>query len=51
MYDNLELWSDSPEGQDQAIMIIRRAIVNSTMVADQEINLSACLVELDSIES
>ena len=46
MYDNLDLWSDTDEGQDQAILIIRRAIVNSTMVADQEINVSACLVEL-----
>lgn len=49
MYDNLDLWSDNEEGQDQAILIIRRAIVNSSMVADQEINLSACLVELATI--
>lgn len=51
MYDNLDLWSASDEGQDQAILIIRRAIVNASMVADQEINLSACLVELSGIES
>jgi DNA polymerase III delta prime subunit len=51
MYDNLDLWSDNEEGQDQAILIIRKALVNSTLVADQEINLSACLVELGSIVS
>lgn len=51
MYDNLDLWSASDEGQDQAILIIRRAIVNASMVADQEINLSACLVELSSIDN
>lgn len=49
MYDNLDLWSESEEGQDQAILIIRRAIVNTSVVADQEINLSACLVELATI--
>lgn len=51
MYDNLEIWSDNDEGQDQAILIIRKGLVNSTLVADQEINLSACLVELGSINS
>jgi len=51
MYDNLDLWSSTEEGQDQAIVIIRRALVNASMVADQEINLSACLVELNGIDS
>ena len=46
MYENLDLWSSTPEGQDQALIIIRRAYVNSSMVADQEINLSACFAEL-----
>ena len=46
MYDNLELWSKDPERQDQAIIIIRQGLVNVPMVADQEINLSATLVEL-----
>lgn len=46
MYDNLDLWSQDPEKQDQAIIIIRNALVNVALVADQEINLSACLVEL-----
>jgi len=46
MYDNLDLWAKEPERQDQAIVIIRNGLVNVPMVADQEINLSATLVEL-----
>jgi DNA polymerase III delta prime subunit len=46
MYDNLELWSKAPERQDQAIVIIRNGLINVPMVADQEINLSATLIEL-----
>ena len=46
MYDNLELFSTSDEGQDRAIVIIRNGLVNHSMVADVEINLSATLCEL-----
>ena len=46
MYDNLELWSDDVEKQDQAIVIIRQGLVNHSFIADPEINLSATLVEL-----
>ena len=49
MYDNLELWSKTEEGQDDAILIIRKGLVNHSMVADAEINLSATLVELSQI--
>ena len=49
MYDNLSLWSDTPEGQDEAILAIRKGLVNHSMVADPEINLSATLVELTQI--
>jgi replication factor C small subunit len=49
MYDNLDLWSDNPAKQDQAIVIIRQGIVNIPMMADQEINLSATLVELSQL--
>lgn len=50
-YDNLELWSSSPEGQDEAILIIRRGLVNHPICADPEINLSATLTELINIGS
>jgi DNA polymerase III delta prime subunit len=49
MYDNLDMWSKSPEGQDEAILIIRKGLANTSLVADQEINLSATLVELSQI--
>jgi replication factor C small subunit len=50
MYDNLELWSKKPEHQDQAIVIIRNGLINVPMVADQEINLSATLIELSGLK-
>ena len=49
MYDNLDLWSTDPEKQDQAIVIIRNGYVNIPMVADQEINLAATLIELSQL--
>ena len=48
-YDNLGLWGDTSEQQDQAILVIRDAIVNHSMIADAEINLAAMLVELCNI--
>ena len=50
MYDNLDLWSSTPESQDQAIVIIRNGLVNHNSVADVEINLSATLIELAQIQ-
>jgi DNA polymerase III delta prime subunit len=49
-YDNLELWSESEEGQDRAILVIRQSLVNAPVCADQEINISAMLVELSQID-
>jgi len=49
MYDNLELWGDTAEKQDQAIVIIRDGLVKHNAVADAEINLSATLIELSNI--
>jgi DNA polymerase III delta prime subunit len=49
LYDNLAMWSATDEGQDEAILVIRKAVVNATLFADQEINLAACLVELSQI--
>jgi DNA polymerase III delta prime subunit len=49
MYDNLELWSKTQEGQDSAILAIRKGLVNHPMCADPEINLSATLIELTQI--
>lgn len=49
MYDNLNIWSKTESGQDEAILVIRKGLVNHSMVADPEINLAACLVELCQI--
>lgn len=49
-YDNLQLWSATDEGQDEAILVIRKALVNHSLVADPEINISAMIVELAQIE-
>lgn len=49
MYDNLQLWSSTEEGQDRAIMAIRKGLVNNVSVADVEINVSATFVELCNI--
>jgi DNA polymerase III delta prime subunit len=46
MYDNLDLWGDTDEEKDNAILSIRTGLVNHSFVADPEINLSATLVEL-----
>lgn len=49
-YNNLDLWSNSEAGQDEAILVLRRGLVNHSMVADPEINLAATLVELSQID-
>ena len=49
MYDNLDLFGQTPEQQDQAIVIIRDGIAKIPLVADQEINLSATLIELSQL--
>jgi DNA polymerase III delta prime subunit len=48
-YDNLDLWSKTPEGQDEAILIIRQGLVNHALCADSEVNLSATITELAAI--
>ena len=50
MYDNLDLWSPDPEKQDQAIVIIRNGLANVPLVTDQEINLSATMIELAGLK-
>jgi DNA polymerase III delta prime subunit len=50
MYDNLDLWSPTDEGQDEAILIIRKGMINHSLSGDPEINLSATIVELAQIE-
>ena len=49
MYDNLELWGNTQDKQDAAILVIAKGLRAIPLVADQEINLSAPLVELSQI--
>lgn len=50
MYRNLELFGKTDLAQSQALILIRNALVNHTIVADPEINLAACLVEISMIQ-
>ncbi len=45
LYDNIELFGDE-ERQESAILIIKQGLVDHTLVADPEINLSATLIRL-----
>lgn len=46
MYDNISLFGNTEEKQDNAILIIKQALVDHNSVADAEINLSAALIRL-----
>ncbi len=48
-YRNLELWGSTQEAQDEALLVIRRGLVNHSMVADIEINLAATILELSRL--
>jgi len=48
MYDNLDLWGDTNEKKDAAIVIIRNGLANLSLVGIPEISLAATLVELTS---
>lgn len=50
MYDNIDIWSATAQGQDQAILIIKQGIVNNNFIADAEINVSAVMIELSLID-
>lgn len=45
LYDNLVIFGDEQK-QDSAILILKQALVDHTLVVDPEINLAACLVKL-----
>jgi DNA polymerase III delta prime subunit len=50
-YQNLELWGDTDEQKNQAIIYIRNGLANLSLVGIPEINLAATLVELTGIKS
>lgn len=48
-YENLEIFSTTEEGQNEAILVIAKGLRNHTLCADQEINLAATLIELSNV--
>lgn len=48
-YDNLDIWGTTDSQKDQAILIIRKAMVQIPSCADAEILVSAVLIELGNI--
>jgi len=50
MYDNLELFGDTDELKDQAIIVIKQGLIDHTICADSEINLAATLIKLERLQ-
>jgi len=50
-FNNLDLFCDTPEQEDRAILYIRNAAVNSSFVSDQEINVAALITELANVKN
>ena len=49
MYDNVEIFGDTEDKQDEAILTIKQGLVDHSFVAEAEINLSATLIKLARI--
>jgi replication factor C small subunit len=50
LYDNLDLFGNDDETKDSALLIIKQGLVDNTLCADPEINLSATLVKLARLQ-
>jgi replication factor C small subunit len=50
LYDNLDLFGDDEETKDSALLIIKQGLVDNTLCADPEINLSATLIKLARLQ-
>jgi DNA polymerase III delta prime subunit len=48
MYDNLDLWGNTPQAKDTAIIHIRNGLANLPLVGIPEICLAATLIEITS---
>ena len=51
MYDNIEIFGDTEDQQDEAILVIKQGLVDHSFVAEAEINLSATLIKLARIKN
>lgn len=50
MYDNLDLFGNSDETKDSALLIIKQGLVDHALIADPEINLAATLIKLARLQ-
>lgn len=50
MYQNLDLFGDTDDLKDQALLIIKQGLVDHTLIADAEINLAAVLIKLSKLQ-
>jgi replication factor C small subunit len=50
MYQNLDLFGDTEEKKDSALLIIKQGLVDHVICADGELNLSATLVKLARLQ-
>ena len=50
MYDNLDLFGNTDDLKDKAIIIIRQGLIDHTICADGEINLAATLIKLERLQ-
>jgi DNA polymerase III delta prime subunit len=48
MYDNIDLWGNTPQAKDTAIIHIRNGLANLPLVGIPEISLAATLIEITS---
>jgi hypothetical protein len=46
----LDLFSDTEEGQNQAVIYIAKGLRDHAVVADAEINLAATIIQLSQIQ-
>ena len=49
LYENLHFWGDSKTKQDEAVLTIKKGLVDHSLIADPEIGLSATLISLEMI--
>jgi hypothetical protein len=51
MYNNLELFGKTEETRDSALLIIKQGLVDNSLIAVPEINLSATLTKLARLQN
>ena len=50
MYQNLDLFGDTDEKKDSALLVIKQGLVDHALIADPEINLAATLIKLARLQ-